>query len=98
MLAGEAHAALWRCTTEGLRVREFGDEIAVFHEPSVTTHLLEGATAALWRALRDLDHAVGPTELWAACFDGEPDDNELSALSETLGRLQRAGLVQAQPR
>ncbi len=88
----------WRCTPDAVRVRDYGDELVVHHEPSVTTHLLEGATGALWATLRELGHAVDLPALWARCFEGEPDDNDLTALRETLERLQRVGLVQAEPR
>ena len=78
---GELHAVRW------------GDETAMYHESSASTHLLDADTGLVVAALHAAGQALGTTEAWQLAFGEPPQAEGCLALQESLDGLVRVGLV-----
>ena len=79
-----------------LRWRRWGGEVAAYHGPTCTTHLLDAFAGDILEALRDAPHALDARMLYRRLAGTDiPDDNARLMLEETLQRLAQAGLAVA---
>jgi PqqD family protein of HPr-rel-A system len=93
-------AARWRlarAVTSGLW-REVGGEVAVYHPPSASTHLLEGASAAVFSVLANTaGESLSESAILAALDPGDSSAasaEEMRRLRDILDSLQHSGLAE----
>jgi len=89
----EAAERRWRWAGGALHVIHWGEEAAVFHEPSASTHLLNTDTGLLVSCLRAAPGPTDTAQLWRLAFASEPQAGDCQALDESLEALVRIGLV-----
>jgi len=89
----EAAERRWRWAGGALHVVHWGEEDAVFHEPSASTHLLDADTSLVVSCLRAASSPTDTAQLWRLAFGDEPEAGDCQTLSESLEGLARIGLV-----
>jgi PqqD family protein of HPr-rel-A system len=80
----------------GLQVRRFDDDLAVYHEASASTHLLEQDLAAVFTVLANSpNRAFDEGELLTELGETAPDQAAARRLRDILDSLQASGLAES---
>lgn len=83
----------WCWAGGALHVVQWGDEAAVFHEASASTHLLDTDSHLIIACLRETPGSASTAQLWQRAFGCPPQWDDCRDLAESLEALARAGLV-----
>lgn len=86
----------WCWAGGALHVVHWGEETALFHEPSASTHLLDTDTSLVVTCLQAASGPTDTAQLWRLAFESEPQAGDCQALDESLEALVRIGLVTAE--
>ncbi len=92
-----AASRLWCWGGGELHLQRWGDEAVLFHEPTVSTHLLDADTGQVIAALSRAGGEISTSALWWQAFGSESQGDDCVLLCETLDVLARAGLVNPAP-
>ena len=86
----------WRWAGGALHVIHWGEETALFHEPSASTHLLDTDSSLVVTCLQAASGSTDTAQLWRLAYGDEPQAGDCQALDDSLEALARIGLVTAE--
>lgn len=88
--------SFWRVMRPGrLRLRRFGDEVAVYDDCSGHTHLLDDRAGRILERLMNASAGLGELARLGPHERGEPADPDtlIACTYDVLARLERQGIV-----
>jgi PqqD family protein of HPr-rel-A system len=87
----------WAVGTAALQhVRQFDDDVVVYHDPSASTHLLQDDLAAVFATLwADPGRSFSVVELLTELGEPTPDETRIRHVCDILDSLQASGLAES---